>query len=467
MRQCMAFIIASAWLLGPLGPRAGASAQPAHALPTQTGARSGLTPDSTLTVSLADAVRKSYQVAPAAIAAGGQITSTSWQKRTAVLSLATPQVSVGGDLYSNTPKVFNFNVLPPNANALAGGLPITSQTADANITASYTFSTGGQTLSRVREASFAQHGAEANQDEVRAETRVGVETAYYTVTADQDLLRVAEEQVETLTQELALARARVTSGATVQTDSLQLALELTTAQVNLLQQQATTRVDRLALGRQIGLSQPVGTQALDTLPPPALPFTLDEAVAQALKTGPLYARARADEQTASATLDVQKGSFLPNVTVAASRVAYGDQLLPNQLYRNQLALSLSFPVLDQGQREYSVAVADAALDSVRAVRADLDRGARQDVANAYDAYNTARATVSMQETSVVVARENLRVETLRYRSGLENVLNLLTAEVSMTQAESDLVTARKNAHLALSSLQARLGKQLIPEEQGT
>ena len=133
-------------------------------------------------------------------------------------------------------------------------------------------------------------------------------------------------------------------------------------------------------------------------------------------------------------------------------------MLPNQLYRSQLAFSLSFPVLDQGQREYAVAVANASLDSARAVRADLDRGARQDVTNAYDASNTARATVDLQRTGVIVARENLRVATLRYEAGSENILNLLTAEVSLAQAESDLVNARRNTRLALSNLQAILGK---------
>jgi outer membrane protein TolC len=109
-------------------------------------------------------------------------------------------------------------------------------------------------------------------------------------------------------------------------------------------------------------------------------------------------------------------------------------------------------------------VASASLDSARAVRADLDRGARQDVTNAYDAYNTARATVELQRTGVVVARENLRVATLRYEKGVENVLNLLTAQVSLTQAESDLVNARKSARLALAALHARLGRELVPEE---
>jgi outer membrane protein TolC len=420
--------------------------------------------DSLPTVSLADAVRKAYHVAPQAVAAQGLVGTTTWQTRTALLALTTPELSVGGDLYSVTPKVFNFNVLPPTSQALNNALPITSQTADANITASYTFSTGGQTISRLRAAHFAQASAEANRDAVRADTRVAIETAYYTVTADEELMRVAEERVRTLAQELGLARVRVTSGVAVETDSLQLLLELTTAEVNLRQQQAATRVDRLALGRQIGVSQAVGAEPLDSAPPPELPFTLDDAVAQALKTGPLYARARAGERAAGASLAVEEGSFLPDVTVSAARFAYGNQVFPNQLYRDQLAVSLSFPILDQGQREYSVAVASASLDSARAVRADLDRGARQDVTNAYDAYNTARATVELQGTGVLVARENLRVATLRYETGVENVLNLLTAQVSLTQAESDLVNARKSARLALATLQARLGRELVREE---
>ena len=446
-----------------LAARDSLSAQPSPSIAAAMSQTPVLSSDTMLSVSLSDAVRAAYQVAPRAVAAGGLIGTTAWQKRNALLSLTTPTVSVGGDLYSQTPKVFNFNVIPPTGFNPAAISP-TSQTADANITAAYTFSLGGQNISRVRAARFAVASAEANQDAVRADTRVSVETAYYTVTADQDLLRVAEEQVRTVTEQLALARARVNAGAAVETDSLQLALELTTARVSLLQQQAATQVDRLALGRQIGVSQPVMAQRLDTVPPPELPVTIDDAVAQALKTGPLYARARATERAAGASLAVEAGSFLPSVTLSASRFAFGDQVLPNQLYRNQFAVSLSFPILDQGQREYSVAVASASLDSVRAARADLDRGARQDVTNAYDAYNTARATVGLQQTSVLVARENLRVATLRYRSGAENVLNLLTAQQSLTQAESDLVNARKNARLALATLQARLGKQLVPEE---
>src|SRR6185437_10020928 len=69
------------------------------------------------------------------------------------------------------------------------------------------------------------------------------------VLANAELLRVARERVQRAEQQLAVARARVASGAAVQTDSLQLRLELTKARVVRLLQESALRIARLQLGR--------------------------------------------------------------------------------------------------------------------------------------------------------------------------------------------------------------------------
>jgi outer membrane protein TolC len=429
----------------------------------QAGSVPAAQPESIPTISLAEAIRRAYDVAPPAVAARGQLGTSSWARRAAVGALVTPSVTVGGNVNSLTPQVFNFNVLPPGQSFAS--LSPTSHTTDANIQLSYTLFGGGQSFSRLREARAAEAAAHANNDAVRSSTRVETEVVYYAVIADQELLRVAEEQVRNVTEELAISRAKVLAGAAVQTDSLQVLLQLTTARVSLIQQRAALQVDRLALGRRIGRNTPVAAEPLDTLPAPQLPFTLDEAVQMALATGPAYLRARSGERAMKAQLAVQVGSFVPSLNLSATRFAYGDAVLPNKLYRNQFSVSVSFPILDQGVREAGVVSASASLDSARAALADLERGSRQDVASAYEAYSTARATVDLQQTSVVVARENLRVATLRYRTGAENILNLLTAQVSLTEAESDLVSARKNIRLALASLQSLIGQPLMSGER--
>jgi outer membrane protein len=429
----------------------------------QAGSVPATQPESIPTISLAEAIRRAYDVSPAAVAARGQLGTSSWARRAAVGGLFTPSLTVGGDVNSLTPQIYNFNVLSTTQSF--SSLSPTSHTTDANIQLSYTLFGGGQSFSRVRAARAGEAAARANNDAVRSSTRVETEAAYYAVIADQELVKVAEEQERNVTEELAISRARVRAGAALQTDSLQLLLQLTAARVSLIRQRAALQVDRLALGRRIGRNTPVSAEPLDTLPAPQLPFTLDEAVQMALATGPAYLRARAGEQAMRALLAVQVGSFIPSLNLSAARFAYGDAVLPNQLYRNQFSVNVSFPILDQGVREAGVVSATAALDSARAALADLQRGARQDVTDAYDAYGTARATVEMQQTSLLVARENLRVETLRYRTGAENILNLLTAQVSLTQTESDLVVARRNTRLALASLQTLIGRMLISEER--
>jgi outer membrane protein len=427
----------------------------------QAGSVPAAQPESIPTISLAEAIQRAYELSPKAVAARGQVETSGWARRAAIGALITPSLSVGGNFNSLTPPVVNFNVLPAGGSFAA--LSPTSHTTDASIQLSYTLFGGGQSLSRVRAARAADAASHANNDAVRSSTRVETEAAYYAVIADQELLRVAEDQVQQLTEQLGISRARVLAGAAVQTDSLQLLLQLTTARVSLLQQRAVLQVDRLALGRRIGRNTPVGAEPLDTLPAPQLPFTLDEAVQMALASGPAYLRARAGERAVRAQLAVQVGSFIPSLNLSATRIAYGDAVFPNQLYRSQFSVNVSFPILDQGVRETGVVAGRASLDSARAALADLERGARQEVTNAYEAYGTSRATVEMHQTSVLVARENLRVATLRYRTGADNILNLLTAQSSLTRAASDLVSARKNTRLALANLESLMGRTLVSE----
>jgi outer membrane protein TolC len=274
---------------------------------------------------------------------------------------------------------------------------------------------------------------------------------------------VASERVARAQQQLVVARARVTSGAAVQTDSLQLLLELTRARVDLLQQEASLRVARFELGRVVGSDGPVDAAPVDGDGAPPLPIGEEEAVAEALRSGPDYQTALAEERAAGSALAVQRAGFSPQISLFGSLSSFDDRFFPDAVVRSSAGVSVSIPVWNGGQREVQLAQARNARDVARARREDIERGVRRDVVQAYAAYETARASAELAAQAVIVATENLRVQESRYRNGATTILDLITAQVDLADAEAGLVQARYATRLALAGLEALLGRRLSPD----
>ncbi|MDH4046175.1 MAG: TolC family protein, partial [Gemmatimonadota bacterium] len=104
-------------------------------------------------------------------------------------------------------------------------------------------------------------------------------------------------------------------------------------------------------------------------------------------------------------------------------------------------------------------------DVARATRLDTELGLQRDVVQAYEAYEVARASYDLASEGLVVAAENLRVQQERYRAGSTTIIDLVVAQVNLTEAEAGLVQARYAARLALAGLEALLGRRLTAREQ--
>jgi outer membrane protein TolC len=283
------------------------------------------------------------------------------------------------------------------------------------------------------------------------------------VSLDQAIVRarVAAERTHRAEEGLTVARARVASGAAVQSDSLQFVLEFTQARVDQLRRESSLRVARLQLGRRVGEAGPVDAMPLDTLPPPELPLGVDQAVQLALQQGPQFRAARASEHTATAFLRGERGDYLPRLTLVGTHTRFDDSFFPSARNVSAIALTMSLPIWNDARREIAVSQAQVNRDVARAIREDLERAARRDVTAAYEAYGTAQATTALSATALRVAQENYRVQESRYRAGSTTILDALDAQFRLTQAEAELVQSRYAARLALAGLEAILGHRLF------
>jgi len=397
--------------------------------------------DSIPQVTLAEALRMATDLDPNYVAALGQIANAEWGRRAAIAAFVIPSITLQGTYQkSSTP---SFNV----------GTGAESRTFTvAQATASYELFAGGRRFADLAGTAASLTGAKAGEVQARYASALVTESAFYQVLSLKELVRVRRERLGRAEQQLAVARSRVIAGAAVQTDSLQLSLERTRAQVDLLIEESRLRVARYDLGSLIGQRGQVDAAPLNGARAPDLPMTLQEAVAEALDRGPSYRIARADEKAASAAL-------------TATTSAFDERIFPDQTKRSTISIGVTLPIWDGGQREIALTQARVNRDVARAVREDLERSAWRDVTRAYEAYITSRAAEDLARGGLTVAQENYRVQAARYQEGATTILDLLEAQVSLTDAESGIVQARQATQLALAGLEAILGRRLFPGKE--
>jgi outer membrane protein TolC len=421
---------------------AGVTARPSVAMAQAIG-------DGAPVVSLAEARRRAASVDPAAVTARGRIETASWQRRAALADVLTPNLTAGGNYTHFSEPFFNFGTgaISPNATS-------------ATLEASYVLLGAGK-FGELRSSRALLESAEANETAVRFRTALATDAAYFAVLADRELSRVAAERLRRATEQFGIARVRVLAGGAISSDSLQLLLEVNRARLAILSRDSALVTSRLRLGRRIGLTGPADAAPVDTLVPPPLPMTQEQAIAEVRARGPDVDAARAAERGANALVVAERERYLPRITVAAMTGAYDAELFPSATKRSQIAVNVALPIWNGGQRELAVARARADRSIARAVRADSERAAGELMAQAYHGYLTSRAGIELALVGVAVSTENYRVQRARYREGATTILDLMEAQVALSESEATLVQARYSTRLALAQIESLLGRRIF------
>src|SRR5439155_4675303 len=232
--------------------------------------------DTLPTVSLGEAIERAARLDPAYVGALGQVENAAWARRAARLAFILPSLEVGVDATKYSSPPFNPGTGPQGTSAVT-----------THVAASYEL-LSVRKIADLAATDAGHEAAAAGELAQRFQTAMATEADYYDVLANQELLRVATERLNRAREQLAVARARVTQGVAVQTDSLQVALEETRAEIDSARQAVSLAVARLQLGRRVGAAGPVAARPLDTLPAPALPISLEEGVGLALQEGPRF-----------------------------------------------------------------------------------------------------------------------------------------------------------------------------------
>jgi outer membrane protein len=401
-------------------------------------------------VTLAEAVRRALEVQPAIVQARGDQRNARAGQREA-FGAFLPTVSVGGS-HSNS-SATRYNSSTQQIVTVAGNTPYSG-----SLQISLDIFQGFRRIGNMSAAAATQDAADAGLINQSYQVTATTAQLFFTALANEDLVRVAETQLQRAKQNLQISLNRFLVGAALRSDTLSATVDLGTAQLTLLQAQANLATAQANLGRQVGVSQPVHPVRDSAFAP--LPDTT-ALRAQVIDASPQIRQAEAQARAARAQVRVAHGEYWPTLSASYSN-GYTGPDPTTQSYFNSwtLRFSLNWTLFDGFVREGNQVSAAVQRDIAEAHAADLRLQLNALFTQQVAALFTASAQIAFADANVAASAEALRVQQDRYRLGAGTLLDLLTAEAAVTQSQVNQVQAHYDYLNARAQLEALLGHSL-------
>jgi len=444
-------------------PRAGAQTPAPDSSGSLAAPAPAIAADSAIPITLDEAIRRARANAPAAIQARGTERSNRAAVRSAYGALL-PNVSLD---FGSSRQFTDPNSRIRIVDGVAQTLAAPRWNYNNGLSLNMTVFNGGQSLYNIQTAKAQVVASEASGVAADFQVALDVSQQFYNALAARESEDAARTQLELAQQQMRYASIRVASGVATKSDSLRSLIQVGNAQLALLSAQTNLRSAEATLTRLIGSDVMVTAAPQDTTLPPVDSLALDTAsLSRLAEEGPAVRQAHAALDAARASRRASQAPYLPTITAGYSRggSGFGRFGLGSDpyAYSGQVTLRLSYPIFNGFTREASVVRADVAEDNAAAALRDARLAARQLLVQNVDLLRTAQQRVSVQLISVAAAQEDLRVQQLRYNAGASTLLDVLTSQNQLSQAETALIQARFDARVARARLEALIGQRLSP-----
>jgi outer membrane protein len=407
-------------------------------------------------VTLADAIARSNRVQPGVVSALGSVRTAAARQRSASGAFL-PNLSL------NASRGLSFSEgqqLDPSTGQFVTSGSSTGSLG-TSVSSNVDLFTGFRRGSEKKAAGANRDFAEASLLNARANQQLTTTNQFFDVLAAEHLLRVREASVRRAEEQLKVSVALLHAGRGIRPDSLRSVVTLGNAQLQLITAQTALATAEANLGRLVGEDGPVG--AVEDSSYYAMLPAVDTAGlrAEALAQAPSVKAAEASALSARAAIGVAKASYFPTLNLSGQMALSGSSRNDYSfLQSRQFSLGLSWPIFNRFQREQSIVNSQVSAETAEANAAEERRQVLATFTADLAALEAARLRIGIAQTSVLAATEDLRVQQERYRLGAATIVDVLTSQEALNQAEVDAVTARFDYLRARAQISALIGRPL-------
>ncbi|MBM4192804.1 MAG: TolC family protein [Gemmatimonadetes bacterium] len=410
-------------------------------------------------ISLDEAVRLAQLNQPQTVQARNTVRNAEMQVRRSWFDLGfIPTLGIGsswsqrgGDRYAEGVK------LPSTATPWSFGRNLSI--------GNFTLFDGGQRWNALRTSRANLDANEAAIVTARYSVALNVKTAYYAVLTAREQRAAADRQLEQARQQLAVATAKMNAGSATRTDSLSAAIAIGQARQAILNADNAVANANAQLTRYAATTFTVTAMPNDTAEVTPLGVSEAELLRLAL-IGPQVTQSTAQVRSAEASRRQANSRYFPTFTMGAS---YGWTIENSQKFQfadgpngtsTGLNFGFNYTFWDNFQREQQRANARTTHENAEANLRDQRFLVQQNLTQQLNTFRTAMASIELNRLQIAAAEENVRVVQQQYNLGTKQVLDLLTAQTSLDNARTQLITSRQNARIAKANIESIIGRDL-------
>jgi outer membrane protein len=316
----------------------------------------------------------------------------------------------------------------------------------------------GRTSNLVASSRLQAQAAAQNSQATRYTVLLDVNRAYFDVLHAQAEVKVAEQTVAARqlldNQVTELARNNLRS----QLDVSFADVNVSEAKLLLLRARDSVQVALAGLGRALGSDQPADYQLSDEPLPPSPPATPDALVTQAIDNRPELAALRASRDAAHKFADAEKDLSRPTVSaVAVGGYTPYINTSPIPAEYEGIGANVSIPIFNghlfSARREAAYQRALEAEQRLRDQQQQISRDVRVAWASANDAYQRIDVTAQFLRQATLA----LQLAQGRYDLSLASIVELTQAQLNVTEAAIENLSAKYDYQTQYSALQYSLG----------
>jgi outer membrane protein len=333
----------------------------------------------------------------------------------------------------------------------------------ASVSASQSWSLGGYNLYQIREIEASKNSARNSYELSRQELILSVKRAYFDVLKSKMLLEIQKDALNRANEQLKIAQTRYDLGAASYSDVLKAKVQYGDVELALISAENTVKVAKATLNNWMGQDVNAPIEVEENLTKPEFEYSYDEALKTAMQDNPSLNKAKFDFQSAQAQFGMSRSGWFPSFSLRGSYSWSNTDLnelknIRNRDYDWSLSASISFNIFDNFQKNYNLSYAKANRISAGENYSQTKRDVALELKQAYLNVEEAQQTIDLTEEKQASAREDLDLVQEKYNLGSASILELLDAEVSLKQAESDRVQALYDFNLAVAQFEKALGR---------